>query len=127
MSTLWDVQQEIRIYQVDSAAISAKGDARKAQTYVKELEGKVDSLTIICRAMWELLREKNGLSEEQLIEKVKEVDLLDGKLDGKVRLSAKECSSCGRLMSPRHSRCMYCGTDRLNDTAFDSVSQSTTK
>jgi len=87
------------------------------------LDQKVDKLALICRAMWELLRDKYDLNDEILLNKVKEIDLLDGNLDGKVNIPPKTCSKCGRQVSKRHARCIYCGAkaeDALN-TPFDSL------
>ena len=119
---IWDLHQEMRIYQVDKAAIRADSQAHEATRYVRHLEAKVDRLALICRAMWEVLRENDNLTEEDLLKKVEEVDLLDGKLDGKVTIAPKKCSSCGRQMAPKHTRCLYCGEEKLLDSAFDSMS-----
>jgi len=47
---------------------------------------------------------------------------VDGRMDGKVRQQeVAQCTSCGRAMSRRHVRCMYCGEENLTIGAFDSV------
>ena len=71
--------------------------------------------------MWELLRDRSNLSEEALLEKVREVDLRDGALDGKVTVPPQKCPQCGRTVSRRHRRCIYCGAEGLMDTAFDAL------
>ncbi|UCG82372.1 MAG: hypothetical protein JSW38_09240 [Dehalococcoidia bacterium] len=107
------------------AATYARKEAEKAARTVesieKTLEEKIDRLALICRAMWELLRESNNISEESLLRKVNEVDLLDGSIDGKVRIPPKKCSHCGRTVSKRHMRCIYCGSTELFDSAFDTL------
>lgn len=85
------------------------------------LDEKVDKLALICRSMWELLRDKYDLSDEILLNKVKEIDLLDGNLDGKVSIPPKACSKCGRPVSKRHARCIYCGAEAALDTPFDTL------
>jgi hypothetical protein len=99
----------------------AEKAARTVQDIEKTLEEKIDRLALICRAMWELLRESNNISEESLLRKVNEVDLLDGSLDGKVRIPPKKCSKCGRTVSKRHMRCIYCGSEEFFDSAFDTL------
>ena len=81
----------------------------------------MDQLSLVCSAMWELLREKNGLTEEDLMAKVREVDLRDGVADGKVTKQVLKCVKCGRTMSPRHKKCLYCGAEKLNPQAFDAA------
>lgn len=109
----------VRHAQVDAARGTARAGVARAD--VKLLQDRVDKLTLVCMAMWELLRDKAQLSEAELMEKVKEIDLRDGVPDGKVTKTVAQCPKCNRVMSPRHKRCMYCGAARLNVTAFDSA------
>jgi len=88
---------------------------------VAHLQERVDNLVLINMAMWSLLRDKANLTEDDLMEKVRQIDLMDGVEDGKVTKHVVKCSQCERVMSPRHKRCMYCGAQRLDSTAFDSV------
>jgi len=105
----------------DMAARDAAGRAREAQSEAMFLEKRLDKLTLICMALWSLLSEKCQLSEEDLMERVKTIDLMDGEADGKLKRQVAKCAKCGRVMSPRHARCLYCGADRLQITAFDDV------
>jgi len=106
-------------------AADAASEARKAALALQDFEMSLgenfDRLILICRAMWELMREQNNLTEEDLLKKVKEIDLLDGASDMKLRNPPKKCSKCGRTVSKRHMRCIYCGAEALMDTAFDSI------
>lgn len=95
--------------------------AKSVEELRKATDDKIDRLALVCRAMWELLRDSGGFSEEALLEKVREVDLRDGALDGRVRTPPQRCSKCGRTVSRRHRRCIYCGAEGLMDTAFDSL------
>jgi len=105
----------------DMSARAAESHAREAQRDAMFIEKRLDKLTLICMALWSLLSEKVQLSEEDLMERVKTIDLMDGEADGKLKRQVAKCSQCGRVMSPRHSRCLYCGADRLQLTAFDDV------
>jgi predicted Zn-ribbon and HTH transcriptional regulator len=103
------------------AIIEARKAMRSLQDFEMHLGENFDRLALICRAMWELMREQNNLTEEDLLIKVREIDLLDGVSDMKLRKPPKKCSKCGRTMSKRHVRCIYCGAEALLDTAFDSI------
>jgi hypothetical protein len=85
------------------------------------LEGRVDRLAMVCAALWDLVKEHTELTEEDLFRRVEDIDLRDGVLDGKVARETITCVKCGRVMSARHSQCLYCGTPRPVDTAFDEV------
>jgi len=102
-------------------AREATSKAREAQTVAADLERRLDKLILISMAVWSLLSEKMQLSEEDLMERVKTIDLMDGEADGKLKREVAKCASCGRVMAPRHPKCIYCGADRLHLTAFDEV------
>jgi len=118
----WDRQRDEETRERETWAI---GEARRAPKSIEELreatDDKIERLALICRALWELLCESSGFSEDMLLEKVKEIDLRDGTLDGRLRTPPKKCSQCGRTVSKRHRRCIYCGADGLVDTAFDTL------
>jgi len=101
---------------------AARRTERQLQDDLSLLEERIDKLSVINYALWTLLQEKVGLTESELLERVKVVDLTDGRMDGKVRQQeVAQCTSCGRAMSRRHVRCMYCGEENLTIGAFDSV------
>jgi hypothetical protein len=79
------------------------------QNDVEQLEQRVERLTLLNAALWELLRDKGKLTEADLVNKVQEIDLRDGRADGKMRSAPKVCGACGRTVSSRHQRCLYCG------------------
>ncbi len=102
-------------------AAQAKSAANDAKNKAYEIRDRFDHLTLVCMAMWELMKE-SGLTDEQLAAKVKEIDLADGKLDGKYRPShISSCPKCGHVMSRRHCKCLYCGYEDLETKPFDTV------
>jgi len=105
----------------EDARTGAARKARRARKTVQDLEERIDKLTLICMALWSFLKDQNKLTEETLLERIKEIDLRDGQIDGKVSKDVARCSQCDRVMSPRHTRCIYCGAERLSVTAFDEV------
>jgi hypothetical protein len=99
-----------------SAAIGAAADAQRAASQARDAEQRVKALEeslaktmLICESLWEILRERAGVTDETLFEKIREVDLRDGVLDGKNQFKPTECPSCARRLSARHARCLYCG------------------
>lgn len=71
----------------------------------------VDKLFLIAKALWTILKEEHGYTDESLMQKIKEIDLEDGKLDGKISKTEKpSCPKCGRKVIGRHPVCLYCGT-----------------
>jgi len=96
-------------------ATDARREARRAQSEATELNARLDRLAMTCEALWTILREKLGLSEEDLVDRVVQIDLSDGKLDGKVSRSAVSCPKCGRTIGRRFPNCMYCGQAVMQD------------
>ena len=111
----------VGVSQAHADAIRGVHQAREAAGAAQDLEDRVDQLVTVNLALWSLLKQKLVLTEEELIERVKQIDLADGVPDGKVTGQVRKCSACGRVMHRRHKRCMYCGADRLVETAFDGV------
>ncbi|MHB9130901.1 MAG: hypothetical protein ACYDBB_07395 [Armatimonadota bacterium] len=83
------------------------------------LQAQVDKLTLVNMALWSLLKEKAGLTNEQLRRRIEQIDLADGQLDGRVRTEAKICPQCRRVISARHHRCLYCDFTPTNEEGFD--------
>jgi len=91
-------------------AEQASGRARRTARDVQALEARCDRLAMLCEAMWTMMREQLNLTDEQLLDRINQIDLTDGRLDGKVdRAGAIDCYKCGRTVSRRFARCMYCG------------------
>ena len=118
--SMWATIYGARTTAAPSSGTETRSTVETRQTVV-ELEERVDTLVLTCMAMWSLLRQSSDLSEDDLMDRVREIDLMDGVEDGKVTKHVAKCTQCGRVMSPRHTKCMYCGAERLDVTAFDNV------
>ena len=83
---------------------------------VAELERRLEKQTLVSMALWELL--KGELSDEALIDEVRRIDLLDGKLDGRYTPDKPPmhhmCRECGRAVSRTRRACFYCGAVDLD-------------
>jgi len=90
-------------------AARALTQAQNTEHRVKLLEENLAKALMICEALWELLSERTGATQEELQAKLRDVDLRDGKLDGKNQRAARDCPACGRTVGPRRTLCMYCG------------------
>jgi ribosomal protein S27AE len=92
-----------------------------ADNKIGNLADRVDQLTLVCKAMWALVRECTDLTEEDLLRKMEELDVHDGVADGKVSRPVTTCPKCKRPMSAEHKKCLYCGFVQPVETAFDMV------
>lgn len=101
------------------AAAEAGGAAARAGTEVTHLRREVNRLLMITEALWEYIREREGLTDEHLVAKIDEIDLRDGALDGRVeKVPPVDCTACGRTLAKRQPVCIYCGTDAESRDPF---------
>ena len=99
-----------RLYGLDATtSVGASTEAHSTEIRVRALEDSLARTLMICEAMWELVRDKGGLTDADLFAKIEEVDLRDGVLDGKNHVKTVPCPQCQRTVSTRHARCLYCG------------------
>jgi len=96
-------------------SFAASGAADRAKETANQVDARVDRALLTMEAIWVLVRDRLGLTDEQLADKVVELDLNDGQLDGKVRRPPLQCPTCHRTTIRRLSSCIYCGTDIMPD------------
>jgi len=88
---------------------SARTQSNHNRNEVKFLRANLERTLLICEAMWELLRDKTKLTDEDLNKKLYEIDMRDGELNGKNQRKVIDCPKCHRKVSPRNAACLYCG------------------
>ncbi len=115
MSIFYGMHTASRAAYASARANEAARDVRTTKTTVAELEQRLDRAMMACEAMWSMMRDKYGVTDLELIDKINEIDLSDGQLDGKVRKTALSCPKCRRTISRRHPNCMYCGQAIVHD------------
>lgn len=85
-------------------------NAKAEEHDIEQLKAKVENLSLICRALWEYIRDDKNLSEDDLtkrIEKIKEI-----------KEKTENCPKCGRIMNLNQNKCLYCGTLGNDTGAF---------
>jgi hypothetical protein len=117
MSMFWGMagRSAARVVSGDSLGAEAAREARTAQADAREIEQRLDRTLLACEAMWSIMRDKLGVTDIELVERINEIDLSDGNLDGKAKKSAVACPKCNRAISPRFPKCMYCGQPIVQD------------
>ena len=89
---------------------TAAAQARKAQSDVELLKCDVERLLMVTEALWTILKEQHGYDDNELIRRVAEIDVRDGRLDGRLAKEAPaQCPHCGRPLIRKRPFCMYCG------------------
>ena len=105
---------------------SIKSDMRAQKLTLDESElsavsmrQDIERLYMLVEALWLIVKEKSGINDDALAELVKQIDLQDGKLDGRNSSNAtvRKCANCGRTLLRGQSKCTYCGNE-LHDAAL---------
>ncbi len=96
---------------------SARSQSTQNRNEVKFLRANLERTLLICEALWELLRDKAHLTEDDLNNKLYEIDMRDGQLDGKNQRKVIDCPKCHRKVAPRNAACLYCG-HIIDETVF---------
>lgn len=96
------------------AASHARGAATAAASttagQLYDLDRRIDRLLLVTDAMWSLLREQ-GFTDEQLAERIRQLDEEDGILDGIRRHKPVRCPACESVNEPGRSGCVICGKE----------------
>jgi hypothetical protein len=117
----WELHQQRRIGEAQADARNSETKARDLSQQVETLRQSIEKLALVNAAMWSLLQQRSGLKDEELLNRMQEIDLQDGVADGRIaRQKAQQCAKCQRPMSRTHERCMYCGAyNPGSKNAFD--------
>jgi hypothetical protein len=114
----WELYQQGRIREASANADAARSAARTNETDVRDLrstvqrlERQVERLTLASLALAEILRDRLGVKQEEIEAQVRDIDVRDGKLDGRLNqpVQVKRCEACTRVNGPQRLTCLYCG------------------
>ena len=120
----FDLYQQRRIRRTDQR-VSANEDNneyrhRRNRDEIDQVDARIDRLILVTEAVWQLLTEKTGLTEDDLADRVRQLDKLDGVEDGRRQPLASDCA-CGAKVNARAARCQFCSADAERSSVFDAV------
>jgi hypothetical protein len=109
--SLWDVYQHMQLRGVRTAQHASDRDSlardHRQEERIDEVDERVDRLLVLTEALWELCRDRLGLSDADLSARVQ------GLLDQRAMEAAAgpiRCTSCQAAVPRDMDRCQYCGT-----------------
>ena len=106
---------------ISSGESAAELRIRRTSIEVEDLEDRLERMRTMCEAMWTLVCETTGLTDEHLAYKLYELDVADGRRDSKKQLLAQPCDDCGAKVNPRLKQCQFCGTAAPSRPPWDAV------
>ena len=93
----------------DGESVSRAATDGRAQN--EFIQCDVEKLFMITEALWTILKEKHGCTDAELVQRVQEIDMRDGKLDGRVTKVNPDCPKCSRKLMGKRPVCLYCGAE----------------
>ena len=110
------ILSEIYARRVEAVAEERPVTAGSSRLVFDFMAMDVEKLLMITEALWTILKEQHGYTDEDLVKRIRDIDLRDGKLDGKRgKETPQACPSCKRTLIGRHPLCLYCGTKVARD------------
>lgn len=92
---------------------------RGADRELDGLDERIDRLTLLCEAMWEVICDA-GATPEHLAAKLNELDMADGRRDLKRTKLPSRCS-CGAMVPPKAKMCQFCSQPPPERSFFDPI------
>lgn len=86
-----------------------------ATNKIEDIDGRFDRMLLVIEAMWSLLKEQ-GLTDEQLLAKMEELDKADNVVDGRKSTPITVCRACGSKVQVGRPICQICG-EKMPETA----------
>ncbi len=109
MNIGWDLIQQLQINKISRSAETTEHKVDSLSARKDNNKQEVEELTLACQAMWELLRDHLGFTDDHLKAKILEIDARDGVVDGKIGAEIISCPHCGQKASTMRPNCIYCG------------------
>lgn len=113
---LWELFQTHQIARSNWQAQDANLAAQEARRSTESLQGQVQNLqqqcerlTLAAMAIAELLRDRLGVTQAEIENKILEIDQRDGQEDGRFRPAPGSCPKCQHLNGVSRTQCLYCG------------------
>ena len=93
-----------------ATAEDARRKATGAEEKIEAIKYDIERLLMITEAFWTLLKKEHGYTDTDLAKLIAEIDLRDGRLDGRVAANPPQpCPYCGQILGKKRPFCVYCG------------------
>nr|AAP32756.1 unknown [uncultured bacterium] len=100
--------QRINEIQGELDSLSRRSQSNQQNDYLS-LSKRINQLVLVNHALAEIICQRLGISNKEIVEKVLEIDLRDRTKDGKYVALAKDCPKCDAKIARDFNRCLFCG------------------
>jgi hypothetical protein len=91
-------------HEVENKLLQSGTELVELQATVRQLQARVDRHSLVIQVLKAMLLAQGGFSEDAFLERLGHA--------AAQRVDDKACRKCGKAMSPKHKRCIYCGEQR---------------
>ncbi len=91
-------------------ATGRAAEVATSSSEIRQLQDQVARLQIGTEAMWRLLSEPLGFTDQHLFDVIEALDKSDGTKDGRFMPAPVSCS-CGAAINAAAEKCQFCGTE----------------
>ena len=116
---LWQSYDYAQTMRTEAAADRANMKADRQSYKIQDISDQVDRLSLACQAMWELIRDQTQITEQDLENKITEIDGRDGRIDGKIATQSLTCHECGKPTNSKRAYCVMCGAPLRRQHKFE--------
>ncbi len=115
-------RQQIKSARFEARRATAELDhqRRTARQDRDEIHDRVEHLTLVCEAMWALLRDRTGMTDADLDRMIDDLDLADGRRDRKRTATPTRCE-CGSAIPVGSDQCLFCERPVDRRPIFDRI------
>jgi hypothetical protein len=106
---MWDIFQEIRLNDQRARQANTDSSLRRTSLDLDDLARQFRKMALVNQALYELLKDRTGISDEDLRRKISEIDLRDGTIDGRLDASPLRCPKCRGAVTAGALSCSNCG------------------
>jgi predicted Zn-ribbon and HTH transcriptional regulator len=121
MNLLIDIWQQGKIADAQKTASAAVDSAKESKEDAQSLRRKIDALALANQALFEILAERLGIKERDVVRRMVEIDQRDGRKDGKMGGAPLPCRKCGRTTNTAQKYCVYCGEPVTDGNLFQKI------
>ena len=90
--------------EIERKASQSHTEVAELKAALRQLQARVDRHALVIGVLKDMVLSGDGAAEDDFLDRLEQAAAQ--KTDG------KGCRKCGKAMSPKHSRCIYCGEAR---------------
>jgi hypothetical protein len=104
-----NIFQELQLNELRAKQSDSDLSLKKTGLDLDDIARQLRKMALVNQALYELLKERLDISDEDLRRKIREIDLRDGTADGKLDASSLRCPKCRGAVTAGAFFCLTCG------------------